>query len=75
MVRVKAQQRVYYAGKEYAPGDELEVTDLHALQLGAIRKVVRAETEPQPQATPEAAPVSDEPPKGRHKRRDLKAED
>jgi hypothetical protein len=66
MVRVRAQQRVYYAGKEYAPGDVLDVTDRHALQLGAIRKVVRVETPP---------PSLDVPPKGRHKRRDMKAED
>jgi hypothetical protein len=73
MVKVKALQRVYYAGREYAPGDELDVTDRHALQLGAIRKVVRAETAPQ--SEPEAELSMDEPPKGRHKRRDLKAED
>ena len=70
MVRVKALQHVYYAGKEYAPGDDLDVTDRHALQLGTIRKVVRAETVPQ-----QSKPSLDEPPKGRHKRRDLKAED
>ena len=46
MVKVRALQRVYYAGKEYAPGDEFDVTDRHALQLGAIRKVMRAETAP-----------------------------
>jgi hypothetical protein len=72
MVRVRAQQRVYYAGKEYAPGDDLEVTDRHALQLGAIRKVVRAETPP-PQQPDAPSPV--EPPKGRYKRRDMKAEE
>jgi hypothetical protein len=78
MVRVRAQQRVYYAGKEYAPGDELDVTDMHALQLAAIRKVVRAETvppqEPEPQAEPQVTSPPDDPPKGRHKRRDLRAE-
>ena len=74
MVRVRAQQRVYYAGKEYAPGDELDVTDMHALQLGAIRKVVRAETAPPQQPEPGASPSPDEPPKGRYKRRDMKAE-
>jgi len=66
MVKVKALQRVYYAGKEYARGDEFDATDRHALQLGAIRKVMKAET----------APLQEpDQPKGRHKRRDMKAED
>ena len=48
--------------------DELDVTDRHALQLGVIRKVMKAETVPQ-------QPEQSDPPKGRHKRRDMKAED
>ena len=74
MVRVKALQRVYYGGKEYAKDDELDISEREAVALGALRKVLRAETTPQ-QSEPEAAPSLDEPPKGRHKRRDLKAED
>lgn len=78
MVKVTARQRVYYAGKEYAPGDDLDVTERHAIQLGAIRKVMRAETasEPPPdEPAPPEQPPGEHPPKVRYKRRDLKAED
>ena len=72
MVKVKALQRVYYAGKEYVPGDEFDATDTHALQLGVIRKVMKAETRAETAAPQQS---DDSPPKGRHKRRDMKAED
>ncbi len=71
MVKVKALQRHYEAGREYTPGEEFEVSEKRAVLLGAIRKVMRAEAEPQPEATPPA----EEPPKSRFRRRDLKAED
>ena len=76
MVKVTARQRVYYAGKEYAPGEDFDATERHALQLGAIRKVMRAETAPEEQ--PEEPPVDEaveSPRKGRLRRRDMKAED
>lgn len=84
MVKVKALQRVYYAGKEHAVGDEFEVTDNHALQLGVIRKVMKAETAaPQPDPTPAPdqlgrtkKPDSETQGERRtYKRRDQKAED
>jgi len=70
MVKVKALQRVYCAGREYKQGDEFDATERQALTLGAIRKVMRAETAP-----PQQPEKSDEPQKGRHKRRDMRAED
>ncbi|RPI44209.1 MAG: hypothetical protein EHM67_04080, partial [Hyphomicrobiaceae bacterium] len=60
MVKVKALQRVYEAGKEYTPGEEFEVSEKRAVLLGDIRKVMRAETE---QAKPEATPPVEETPK------------
>ena len=77
MVKVKALQRVYYAGKEYAPGDELEVTDRHALQLGAIRKVMKAETAPAAGQARQNEETGRETQGERrsYKRRDMKAED
>jgi hypothetical protein len=80
MVSVKALQRVYYAGHEYAPDETLEVTEQDATRLAVIRKVVR--TEDRAQAPPrkhepesEAEENHEHHGKGRHKRRDMRAED
>jgi hypothetical protein len=85
MVKVKALQRVYYAGHEYAPGETLEVTDQDATRLAVIRKVIRAEDDAQaprkekPALEHEPEPEGDETDNhrkgGRHKRRDMRAED
>lgn len=96
MVKVKALQRVYHGGHEYAPGEELDVSPVQAAQLTLIRKVVRAEggtpepgkpdkappppppprhPEPEPEDVPEPEPPEPEHnAKGRHKRRDMRAE-
>jgi hypothetical protein len=74
MVKVKALQRVYYGGREYATDEELDVSERDATTLGAIRKVMRVEATPQ-QAESKAKPPPEESLKSRFRRRDLKAED
>ena len=75
MVKVKALQRVYYAGKEHAVGDEFEATDNHALQLGAIRKVMKAETAAPPVKAEAKDDEAETQGARKYKRRDQKAEE
>lgn len=88
-MKVKANRTIAYGSIEYSPGDVFEMDDKTANVNIANKRVTQVHT-PQPKAAePEAQPevkdvkpeggtgddTADKGEKGRHKRRDMRAED